>query len=393
MKRRALARGVGGLLFLVLLAAHPCGAERVVAVGDVHGAYQEFVSILQAAGVIDKDLAWTGGKMILVQTGDVLDRGPRSRDALDLLMDLTEKAPRQGGEVRALLGNHETMVMTGDLRYVTPDDYRSFASADSEKTREKEYENYIKYLRERAARSRKPMAPRGEAEKQAWLEAHPPGYFEFRQAFSPSGKYGRWLRSRDAVTQVGDTIFLHGGLSPELRVKNVKEVNERVRRDLETMDTAWSRLSARGILWPYLNFEEAVAEAKADYKYQQAAGGAVDQDLITFLSPGNLLFASPEGPLWYRGYAQQPEAELAPRLEQVFKRFKIERLVVGHTVPPAKRITPRFNGRVFLIDTGMLDPYFHGRPSALEINGGHFKAIYVGEAAQPLAGNGAAKAQ
>src|SRR5262249_53339165 len=170
-------------------------AERVVAVGDIHGAYEAFVSVLQTAGIVDRDLAWTGGKTILIQTGDVMNRGPRSRDAQDLLMRLPEQARAQWGEVRPLLGNHETMVMSGDLRYVSPEEYKAFATPESEKIREKEYKNYLKYRRHRSSPAR--PVPSGDSADQAWLNAHPLGFFEFRQAFAPSGKYGKWLRTPD----------------------------------------------------------------------------------------------------------------------------------------------------------------------------------------------------
>jgi len=383
------------LLILSLLPACSLGtaAERVVAIGDVHGAYEEFVSILQAAGLIGKDLSWSGGKSILVQTGDVLDRGPRSRPALDLLMELTEKAPAQGGEVRSLLGNHEIMVMIGDLRYVSEAEYRSFATPDSEAIRQKELESYIKYRKQRASRTGNRAPVMGEAEKQGWLASHPPGFFEFREAFAPRGKYGRWLRSRDGVTQIGEMIFLHGGISPQLSMRKVEDINGRLRRELVQVDELWGRLCNRGLLWHYLDLEEAQAEAMAEWKSRESMGGVSDPDLQTFLSISKLTIMSSEGPLWYRGFAQIPEQELASKLDQVLKRFKIRHMIIGHTVSPSKRIASRFDGRVFMIDTGMLGPYFQGRASALEINDGHFKGIYVGEPAQEFAANAAAKTQ
>ena len=90
----------------------PCDVqttERIVAVGDIHGAFDQFVAILRAAGIIDKRNRWSGKKAVLVQTGDVLDRGPDSRKALDLLRKLEGEAQRAGGRVYALLGNHELM--------------------------------------------------------------------------------------------------------------------------------------------------------------------------------------------------------------------------------------------------------------------------------------------
>jgi hypothetical protein len=44
--------------------------QRIVAIGDIHGAYDEFVSILAHAKLIDHAQNWTGGRTTLVQTGD-----------------------------------------------------------------------------------------------------------------------------------------------------------------------------------------------------------------------------------------------------------------------------------------------------------------------------------
>ena len=62
------------------------GASRVVAIGDVHGAYDRLLELLRAAGVADAKGRWTGGTTHLVQLGDVVDRGtgdtalPRAAD-------------------------------------------------------------------------------------------------------------------------------------------------------------------------------------------------------------------------------------------------------------------------------------------------------------------------
>ena len=62
--------------------------DRIVAISDIHGAYDAMVRTLQNAGVIAEDLAWSGGETHLVIVGDILDRGPNSRDAMDLLIRL-----------------------------------------------------------------------------------------------------------------------------------------------------------------------------------------------------------------------------------------------------------------------------------------------------------------
>ena len=55
------------------------GVDRIVAVGDVHGDVPALTGVLRAAGVMDRDNNWSGGKTHLVQNGDLLDRGPESR--------------------------------------------------------------------------------------------------------------------------------------------------------------------------------------------------------------------------------------------------------------------------------------------------------------------------
>ena len=102
------------------------GAERVVAIGDVHGAYPEFLAVLRMAGLVDEKGHWTGGRTHLVQTGDILDRGSGTKQVMDLLMKLEGQAKKAGGRVHALLGNHEAMNLLGDLRYVSREEYKAF---------------------------------------------------------------------------------------------------------------------------------------------------------------------------------------------------------------------------------------------------------------------------
>src|SRR5436853_3856406 len=108
-------------------------ANSVVAIGDVHGDFDDFVTILQKAGLIDEQHHWTGGKTTFVQVGDLLDRGPKPREVMDLMMGLEKEAGQAGGRVVSLLGNHEKMNMMVDLRYVTPMNFASFAYVNSEK--------------------------------------------------------------------------------------------------------------------------------------------------------------------------------------------------------------------------------------------------------------------
>jgi hypothetical protein len=175
---------------------------RIVAVGDVHGDYDQLVAVLKTAGLIDDQLNWTGGKTHLVQTGDILDRGPDSRKAMDLLMHLEKQAEEAGGYVHALIGNHEAMNVYGDLRYTSPGEFAALRDEDFEKKH----------------------PPDG---------SHPPGYAEHLKQFSPDGTYGKWIVNHDAVIKINDTLFLHGGISAKYVSTKIRDINEKVRQELK----------------------------------------------------------------------------------------------------------------------------------------------------------------
>ena len=359
--------------------AAPGASQRVVAVADVHGAYQEFLGILQRMNLIDANHKWAGGSTIFVQVGDVPDRGPETRKALELLMELEREAPAQGGKVIPLLGNHEVMQMMGDLRYTTPADFQSFATDESDKVREAAYGDYRKFI---AARRPAQNVPDEEALHQQWLARHPLGFLEQRDAYAPNGVYGRWLRTHDAVAQVGDVLFMHAGLDPELRVRSVEDLNKKIRSEIADFDKLWQVLTQKKVIWRYMTLEEALNQAKLAFEAQSGSIGSMGypgdiEGMRQMLDLPNTLLMSSRSPLWYRGLALEPEERNEKGLNKMLDRLDARYIVVGHTVLPKFTVTARFNNRVFLIDTGMLKSYYGGRASALEIQGGKFTAYYA----------------
>lgn len=292
------------------------GVSRVVAIGDLHGDYAKFTDMLRSAGLIDARNNWVGGHTHLVQLGDIPDRGADSRMILDLLMRLEPQARRAGGYVHALIGNHEAMNVYGDLRYVHPGEYAAFATPRSARVRDQYYQRHVRTLRANPPAGGLPVLD--AAYRAQWDQEHPLGWVEHRQAWTPRGRYGAWIARHNAAIRINDTLFLHGGLGPAFAAAQRGPLNAAVRDELRGRNSA---------LYPDVLENE-------------------------------------QGPLWYRGLAQNPESTEAANLENVLRAQGVTRIVVGHTKVTAT-VLPRFNGRVLLTDIAV--PGSHTDPHAFVI--------------------------
>lgn len=375
-------------------AATDASESRIVAIGDIHGDADALVAVLRRAQLIDESNQWSGGTATLVQTGDVLDRGPKSRAALDLLMTLDQQAPRSGGRVLALLGNHEIMNLMGDLHDTPPETYTSFADDKSEERRVQAYEAHVKLCRAQGNGDGATPEIYRIPERDRWMVEHPPGFLEYREAIGPEGRYGKWLRSRPAIVKVGDTLFLHGGLSPGARQKP-DAVSKEIQKEIRAFDEYRQYFVDQHLALPWFTLPEIlqvlqVAAARIALHGSQGNGEGVtipdetDPRLVRVLQglaeSKHWAAIKPDGPLWFRGYAMWKPEEGAREIGPILDHFDASHIVVGHTIPSTMRITRRFGGRVILIDTGMLTSHYRGgRPSALEIKDGQFRAIYLDE--------------
>lgn len=207
-------------------ARNPSG--RIVVLSDIHGQYELMVRLLRAHGVIDARNRWRLGRDQLVVTGDVFDRGAHVNEALWLLQQLQQQARKAGGAVHFLLGNHETMVLYDDLRYVNP-----------------------RYLQIAALLQR-----------------------SYPALYAQDTYLGQWLRGRPVLLRLGDTLFLHGGIAPENLdlAQDLEATNQAYRASLGTpraelkQDPRLARLydGKRSPIWYRGYFDGSLDSAEVD---------------------------------------------------------------------------------------------------------------------------------
>lgn len=195
----------------------------IFVMADTHGEFEIAAQLLQRNGVIDDQLHWSFGKGRLAVLGDVFDRGPNHTELLWLIYKLEAEAARAGGGVHLAIGNHESMVLTGDERYLNP-----------------KYRRVVALL---------------------GIEHH-------TTLWNERSLLGQWLRSKAAVFRLGNYLCLHGGVSRELidRGLTLSQVNQTVRAALTEQSTPFSEqtrlvMGESGPLWYRGYFAELARQA------------------------------------------------------------------------------------------------------------------------------------
>lgn len=340
-------------LALVSPAAEiPCvwtGIEKIVAVGDLHGDCDNFIVILKGTGLIDDNLRWSAGKTHLVQTGDIMDRGKEARRILDLLMRLEKEAEAAGGMVHVLLGNHEELNITGIVldyqNYVTIEQFVSFLPEDFKKAREKEFISGLPDAEKvRAETGGLDLASDSvQAFWQTILKNDTVARSAYINGFNET--YGKWLLQKNAVIKINDIVFAHGGLNEEYSTWKLQDINSALRTELEFF---------RGRM-----------------KNPQAFAKPFKPKIVY----------SSESPLWYRGLEYKDKRLPQKEVDRILANLKARAIVVGHGYVQSGLSSPlvseglgsisRYDGKVFIIDTGISSIY-GGIVSALIIEDGRF---------------------
>jgi hypothetical protein len=340
--------------------------DRIVAIADIHGAYEPMVATLRNAGVIDDERDWSGGQSHLVIVGDILDRGSDSRDAMDLLMQLEGQADAAGGKVHVLIGNHEAMNLVGDLRYVAKDEFAAFAAEESAEVRERWLQHYAAIKSEAGEVS--------DGLRSEFNERFPPGFFGHRKEFGADGRYGSWLLTKPAIIVINGTAFVHGGLSPLIADIGLDGVNHRLLGEMLAYVQSLERLYEAGVLSPMDSFYAHPRILNAFMPAVDADQGLIDTVAgVRELNESDL--HAGDGPLWYRGNVACCRVIEEGRLHAALTAIDAQRVVIGHTPTPGRRVLERFDGRIIEIDTGMLEERYRGSGNALVIEGDRVSVI------------------
>ncbi|MEO9468707.1 metallophosphoesterase [Parasphingorhabdus sp.] len=299
----------------------------IIAMGDMHGDYDAYERLMRAAGLLDVNGDWSGGKTIFVQTGDIPDRGPDTRKIIESLQHIEQQAARAGGTVIPMVGNHEAMNIYRDLRYVHPGEYRAFVMDSSGDLRRNYYSaNRVKI--EAGFREEEPGLTSDQIQSR-WEKDTPLGKLEHRAAWSPSGYIGKWIAGNRVVAKVRGYLFAHGGYSQEFSRFSLDDMNKAAGSALQTQDRS----------------RETILRHRL-------------------------------GPLWYRGNVRgrkdDPGFNPDQEIDQVLQTYQATHIIVGHT-RSEKGIRVSRRGRLLQVDTGA-SAHYGGVPSFLRIENGEFFA-------------------
>lgn len=266
------------------------GVDSLYLVGDVHGEYDRLVALMRNAGLLDSDGRWVGGKSHVVFLGDIFDRGADVTRTVWFLYELERQARASGGGAHLVLGNHETMIFTSDLRYVSPKELLV-----------------------------------------ARLHGVPyPELFDIRHSV-----LGRWMVQRPGLMQVNDVLLAHGGVGPGESPRTVEAVNDSLRTFMsEDLFYRWADTTLALV-------EDSAAAERVAKEYDHV----VVMDSASLARRTGLLFDE-TSILWFRGYVLSDT--LMSVLDAVLDEFGVEIHGVAHT--PLSTIESRYDGKLLAVD-------------------------------------------
>lgn len=324
----------------IVVIGHPptfvsAPGRTILAVGDLHGDLKQARYALEMAGVLSSDGQdlWTGGENVLIQLGDILDRGEDEIAILSLLRSLDKQAKSKGGAVFQVNGNHETMNVEGDFRYVDSggfDECSDFVEYinNSEDDWEETFTGWVdvsEKWKEDRTKSRNHWGPWNLLKRQKGVIAR-------SILFRPGGPLACELSRHGVALKVNDWVFCHGGLLPHHVAYGLERMNKEV--------SEWMR-----------------DPSENDSTIQ-----------IPFIATRGY-----DSVVWNRLYSRDSpdlmdyEAkQVCSVLEETLQAVDAKAMVVGHT-PQTIGVNCKYNCSIWRVDVGMSSGVLNSRPEVLEI--------------------------
>ncbi|CAA0838113.1 Calcineurin-like metallo-phosphoesterase superfamily protein [Striga hermonthica] len=334
-----------GTLEPIVVNGHPptfvsAPGRRIIAVGDLHGDLDKTRYALQMAGVLsaDGEDLWVGGQTVLVQLGDILDRGENEVAILSLLKSLGIQAKVNGGAVFQVNGNHETMNVDGDFRYVYSGGFEECADFLEHlkicgHNWEEAFVGWVGVTKKLKEDRRKYWDPWDVMKKHE-------GVISRSILLRPGGSLASELAQHPVVLKINDWIFCHGGLLPHHVEYGIERMNREVSYWMKGLCT--------------------------DDDYPQ----------IPFLA-----IRGYDSVVWSRLYSRETSDlqeyqinQTQSILGETLQALGAKAMVVGHT-PQATGVNCKFNCSIWRIDVGMSRGVLDSRPEVLEIHEGKARAI------------------
>lgn len=264
-------------------------SDKMIVISDIEGKYNAFAGFLIANKVIDENHNWIydDGKLVLV--GDFVDRGKNVTQVLWLIYKLEQQAKNVGGQVHFILGNHEVLNFQGDHRY----------------NRGK----YIKVAQEISGETNKAKA--------------------IKYLYSSTSELGKWLQTKNIIEKIGDYVFVHAGLSPEM-----------------------------------LDYKLSLNKINTSVRENYTSVNKKRNDTIDFL------YGS-KGPFWYRGLVisnSKYQRITQTELDEILYYYDAKKIVIGHTV--VDKISTDYSGKVIKIDVSHGNNKFSGKTKGILIENG-----------------------
>lgn len=309
--------------------------QRLICVGDVHGDVMKLKEFLEIGGVYDPckppSEQWIGGNTILVQCGDVLDRGFEELECFNLLTRLSQQAANNRGHVILLFGNHEALNCGGMFHYTEGD---------------AEYEAFVGKTIDQQLQTEKWRMQYAGNQPARWA-TYEPGTGVLAAPL---------LANMKVAVKVGRTVCVHAGLT----AKHLDDYG-----GITGMNQAAQNWMKQEATLPSNNLGEYESIGALVYDVQKRAQDGADR-MPCVLGGG----AGAESPVWMRDYSSPNDAvPNNPKAQQMIDaalfQLQADRMVMGHTVQ--RQINSALQGKAWRVDVGASKGVMNGTPEVLEV--------------------------